>query len=202
MKNAYVGRTFIQPSQTIRQLGIRLKLNPFARSFAVSALWWWTTRSFAATRSGRWCGCCARREPPRCMCASHRRRCAGHASTASTSLPRPNLSPTRWNPMTRCSTLSAPRSVRTAWATFPPRVWSRPPRNRGRGCAAHASTVIIRSNCPRRPRSARTWSSTCLRPLRGRHRARVRIRPGALTSCAAAGTPRRRSRLAARERRS
>jgi amidophosphoribosyltransferase len=28
MKNAYVGRTFIEPSQTIRQLGIRLKLNP------------------------------------------------------------------------------------------------------------------------------------------------------------------------------
>ena len=28
MKNAYVGRTFIQPSQTIRQMGIRLKLNP------------------------------------------------------------------------------------------------------------------------------------------------------------------------------
>ncbi|MGQ0464452.1 MAG: amidophosphoribosyltransferase, partial [Sporichthyaceae bacterium] len=28
VKNSYVGRTFIQPSQTIRQLGIRLKLNP------------------------------------------------------------------------------------------------------------------------------------------------------------------------------
>src|SRR6476469_4811415 len=28
VKNAYVGRTFIQPSQTIRQLGIRMKLNP------------------------------------------------------------------------------------------------------------------------------------------------------------------------------
>lgn len=27
-KNAYVGRTFISPSQTLRQLGIRLKLNP------------------------------------------------------------------------------------------------------------------------------------------------------------------------------
>ncbi len=27
-RNAYVGRTFIQPSNTIRQLGIRLKLNP------------------------------------------------------------------------------------------------------------------------------------------------------------------------------
>ena len=28
VKNAYVGRTFIEPSQTIRELGIRLKLNP------------------------------------------------------------------------------------------------------------------------------------------------------------------------------
>jgi amidophosphoribosyltransferase len=28
VKNRYVGRTFIQPTQTIRQLGIRLKLNP------------------------------------------------------------------------------------------------------------------------------------------------------------------------------
>jgi amidophosphoribosyltransferase len=28
VKNSYVGRTFIQPSQTIRQLGIKLKLNP------------------------------------------------------------------------------------------------------------------------------------------------------------------------------
>ena len=31
VKNSYVGRTFIQPSQTIRQLGIRLKLNPLER---------------------------------------------------------------------------------------------------------------------------------------------------------------------------
>ena len=30
VKNAYVGRTFIQPSQTLRQLGIRLKLNALA----------------------------------------------------------------------------------------------------------------------------------------------------------------------------
>ena len=28
VKNAYVGRTFIQPTQTLRRLGIRLKLNP------------------------------------------------------------------------------------------------------------------------------------------------------------------------------
>lgn len=34
VKNAYVGRTFIQPSQTIRQLGIRLKLNPLREAIA------------------------------------------------------------------------------------------------------------------------------------------------------------------------
>lgn len=34
VKNAYVGRTFIQPSQTIRQLGIRLKLNPLKEIIA------------------------------------------------------------------------------------------------------------------------------------------------------------------------
>lgn len=34
VKNAYVGRTFIQPSQTLRQLGIRLKLNPLREVIA------------------------------------------------------------------------------------------------------------------------------------------------------------------------
>ncbi len=34
VKNSYVGRTFIQPSQTIRQLGIRLKLNPLRHVIA------------------------------------------------------------------------------------------------------------------------------------------------------------------------
>ncbi len=33
-KNAYVGRTFIQPSQTLRQRGIRLKLNPLREVIA------------------------------------------------------------------------------------------------------------------------------------------------------------------------
>jgi amidophosphoribosyltransferase len=34
VKNSYVGRTFIQPSQSIRQLGIRLKLNPLREVIA------------------------------------------------------------------------------------------------------------------------------------------------------------------------
>ncbi len=34
VKNAYIGRTFIQPSQVLRQLGIRLKLNPLREVIA------------------------------------------------------------------------------------------------------------------------------------------------------------------------
>lgn len=34
VKNSYVGRTFIQPTQTLRQLGIRLKLNPIRDAIA------------------------------------------------------------------------------------------------------------------------------------------------------------------------
>ncbi|GAB3407442.1 amidophosphoribosyltransferase [Flindersiella endophytica] len=34
VKNSYVGRTFIQPSQTLRQLGIRLKYNPLREVIA------------------------------------------------------------------------------------------------------------------------------------------------------------------------
>ena len=34
VKNRYVGRTFIQPTQTIRQLGIRLKLNPLKQAIS------------------------------------------------------------------------------------------------------------------------------------------------------------------------
>ena len=34
VKNSYVGRTFIQPSQTIRERGIKLKLNPLSDAIA------------------------------------------------------------------------------------------------------------------------------------------------------------------------
>ena len=75
VKNAYVGRTFIQPSQTLRQLGIRLKLNAARahdpRQAASSSS---TTRSCAATPSARRCGCCARPARSRCTCGSPARR--------------------------------------------------------------------------------------------------------------------------------
>jgi amidophosphoribosyltransferase len=34
IKNRYIGRTFIQPTQSIRQLGVRLKLNPLTTVIA------------------------------------------------------------------------------------------------------------------------------------------------------------------------
>ena len=52
-----------------------------------------TTRSCAATPSARWSACCARRARWRCTCGSPRRRCAGRASTASTSPPARSWSP-------------------------------------------------------------------------------------------------------------
>ncbi len=95
VKNAYVGRTFIQPSQTIRQLGIRLKLNPLREVIAGQA----AGRRRRLDRSGQHA---ARHHPDaarggrrrRCTCGSPPRRCSGHASTASTSRPAPNSSPT------------------------------------------------------------------------------------------------------------
>lgn len=74
MKNAYVGRTFIQPSQTIRQLGIRLKLNPLREVIEGAASSSSTTRSSAATPSARSSGCSATPAPPRCTCGSPPRR--------------------------------------------------------------------------------------------------------------------------------
>ena len=38
VKNSYVGRTFIEPSQSIRQIGIRLKLNPLREIIAGKSL--------------------------------------------------------------------------------------------------------------------------------------------------------------------
>ena len=74
VKNSYVGRTFIQPSQTIRQLGIRLKLNPLRDVIAGRGSWLSTTRSCAGTPSRRSWRCCARRARARCTCGSRRRR--------------------------------------------------------------------------------------------------------------------------------
>ena len=74
IKNRYVGRTFIQPDQGLRQQGIRLKFNPLAevagkRVVVVddSIVRGNTTRQIVRDALRR-------RAPPRCTCASRRRR--------------------------------------------------------------------------------------------------------------------------------
>jgi amidophosphoribosyltransferase len=136
VKNAYVGRTFIQPSQTIRQLGIRLKLNPLRDVIRGKRLVVVDDSIVAATPSARWSGCCARPGRWRCTRGSPRRRCAGRASTASTSPAAPSWwpAPSRWR---ACAAPSGP----TRWATSPSTVSSRPASSRAPGSAPPASTA-------------------------------------------------------------
>ena len=54
VRNHYVGRTFIEPRQSIRHFGVKIKLNAGAqRRWRASASCWWTTPSCAAPRRAR-----------------------------------------------------------------------------------------------------------------------------------------------------
>ena len=54
VKNRYVGRTFIQPDQALREHGMRLKFNPMPRPHRRASAWWSsTTRSCAARPPAR-----------------------------------------------------------------------------------------------------------------------------------------------------
>ena len=86
IRNHYVGRTFIEPSDRIRHLGVKLKHNANHGTVAGGAWCWSTIRSCAAPprpRSWRWS---ARPARPRCTCGSRARRPPIPASTASTRL--------------------------------------------------------------------------------------------------------------------
>ena len=91
VKNSYVGRTFIQPSNTIRQLGIRLKLNALRdvvegkRLVVVDDSIVRGNTQRAQVRMLREAGA------KRCTCGSAARRSSGRASSASTSRRRAEL---------------------------------------------------------------------------------------------------------------
>ena len=104
VRNRYVGRSFIQPEQTMRQQGIRLKFNPLpGRDRAASAWWWSTTPSCAGTPPARSSPCCSTPAPPRCTCASRARRSCGPATTASTW----PTAPSWWPPAARVEEIAA-----------------------------------------------------------------------------------------------
>ena len=91
IRNHYVGRTFIEPQQTIRNFGVKIKLNAqrdvLATASASSSS---TTRSCAAPPAARSSACCATPAPRKCTCASARRRRSARAITASTRRPAPS----------------------------------------------------------------------------------------------------------------
>ena len=84
IKNRYVGRTFIQPNQELREVGLRLKFNPLPHVLDGKRVSSSTTRSSAARRRARSSRCCARLARARCTCGCRRRRSSRPASTGST----------------------------------------------------------------------------------------------------------------------
>ena len=94
IKNRYAGRTFIQPSQALRQRGVNVKLSPLREQVRGIGAWSWsTTRSCAARRPSRSSTCCAGPARARSTCGSARRPSSTPASTASTRRSRPSSSP-------------------------------------------------------------------------------------------------------------
>ena len=85
IKNRYIGRTFIEPTQDLRERGVALKFNALAENLAGQA--GRDDRRLARARHhGRpaRASCCATPAPPRCTCASPARRSPTPATSAST----------------------------------------------------------------------------------------------------------------------
>ena len=70
VKNRYVGRTFIQPTQEMRQMGIRIKLNPLPSVIAGKRLVVIDDSIVRGNTSKKLVRCCATRARRRCTCAS------------------------------------------------------------------------------------------------------------------------------------
>ena len=146
VKNSYVGRTFIQPSQTIRQLGIRLKLNPLRdviegkRLVVVDDSIVRGNTQRALVRMLREAGARevhVRISSPAGEVAVLLRHRLRHPRRADRQRPdrRRDL------PLDR---------RRLARPTSPSSSWSRRPRCRRTTCAGPASTASTRSSCPSR----------------------------------------------------
>ena len=123
VKNRYVGRTFIEPSQMLRDRGIRLKLNPIPSTLegrsVVSMI-----RSSADQLLASWWRWCGKRERKRFTFGSHRPPTGGRVSTAWT----PPTVPSCWPPTKRLRR-SALFWNATRWPTYPWRDCSRRPES-------------------------------------------------------------------------
>ena len=74
VKNRYIGRTFIAPSQEMRAQGVRMKLNPLRENIGGQAAGGGRRLDRAGHHArSSWSRCCARAAPPRSTCGSRRR---------------------------------------------------------------------------------------------------------------------------------
>ena len=146
MKNRYVHRTFIQPDDHLRQLGIRMKLNPIRAVIEGKRLVVVDDSIVRGNTTGKLVDMLYKAGAARCTCASARRPSGSPASTAST-----------WPPATSSSPPArASRRSATTWA--PPRCTTSPStgcRNRP-ACRATLLPRLLRRRLPhRRARGAR-----------------------------------------------
>ncbi len=74
IRNHYVGRTFIEPEQRVRDFGVKLKLNPVRNLLEDKRVILIDDSIIRGTTSRKLCAWCAAREPKKCICASVARR--------------------------------------------------------------------------------------------------------------------------------
>ena len=144
VKNRYVGRTFIQPDQRLRELGVNLKFNPLREVIEGKRLAVVDDSIVRGTTTPRIVQMLRAAGAARCICASARRPSATPASSASTWPTAANSSPrSARSPKSRST--SAP----TAWATSASPGWSAPSAWAS-GTASPASPATTPCRCSSR----------------------------------------------------
>ena len=98
IKNRYVGRTFIEPEQRLRDLGVRQKFNSLGEVIKDKRIVVVDDSIVRGTTTRTWSTCCAAPGPPRSTCGSARRPSGTPASWAWTWPPEANC----WPPTTPC----------------------------------------------------------------------------------------------------
>jgi len=110
IRNHYIGRTFIEPRQSVRDFGVKLKINPVRSLLEGKRVVLIDDSIVRGTPAARSCAWFVARGPRKCTCAFHAPLRFRPASTGWTRLPRRNSSPrtSRWK-------RSASSSGRTLW---------------------------------------------------------------------------------------
>ena len=111
VKNRYIGRSFIFPSQSQRDAAVRLKLNLWAPTCRANGWCWWTIPSSGALPAPRSSECSNRQAPARSMCGYPPLPLPTPAILAQISTVRKTSWPTEC-PWRKFAALSA----RTVWA--------------------------------------------------------------------------------------